>query len=155
MPLFAAKLAELGIVLPKPAVPLAAYVPYVVTGNLAIISGQLPLENGAVKYTGRLEAGMDLADGMAAARLCAVNILAQLQMACDGDLGRVERCVRLGGFVASSPDFFDQPKIVNGASALLLAVFGDAGRHARAAVGVAALPMNASVEVEAMFSLRA
>lgn len=150
----AAKLAACGIALPTPTPPLAAYVPYVVAGDMVVISGQLPMENGAVKYSGRFAAGDDLTAGIAAARLCAVNILAHLQTACGGDLDRVARCVRLGGFVASTPDFFDHPKIVNGASQLMLDVFGEAGRHARAAVGVAALPLNAAVEVEALFSLR-
>ena len=147
-------LASLGIVLPVPTTPVAAYVPYVVTGNLVFLSGQLPMENGVLKYMGTLGAGVDVSTGLAAARLCGLNLLAQLQQACGGDLDRVARCVKLGGFVASTPDFYDHPQVINGASELMIQVFGEAGRHARAAVGVAALPRNAAVEVEAVFELR-
>lgn len=154
MPAILQRLADLGILLPPPAAPVAAYVPFVITDHLVFISGQLPMENGAVRYQGRLGDHIDLATGQAAARLCALNLLAQLQRACDQDWDRVEGCVRLGGFVASALDFFDQPKVLNGASDLMLEVFGEAGRHARAAVGVSALPLNAAVEIEAVFALK-
>lgn len=150
----AARLESLGIVLPQPAAPLAAYVPWVVEGNLLLISGQLPMENGRVRYTGKVGAELDLEAGVAAARLCAINILAQAQAACGGDLERLGRCLRLAGFVSAGPGFIDHPKVINGASELMLAVLGDAGRHARAAVGVSALPLDAAVEIEAMFSLK-
>jgi len=148
------RLQELGLTLPQPAVAVAAYVPYVITGNIVFISGQLPMENGRVAVTGRLGVDVDLATGQRAAQTCALNILAQLNAACGGDLDRVQQCVKLGGFVASGPDFFDQPKVVNGASELMEKVFGAAGKHARFAVGVGNLPMNAAVEVDAVFSLR-
>jgi enamine deaminase RidA (YjgF/YER057c/UK114 family) len=147
------RLTELNIVLPKPAAAVAAYVPYVVTGDLVFISGQLPLEDGAVKIKGALGAGVDLAAGQAAARLCALNILAQVKDACGGDLDRVMRCVKLGGFVASAPGFFDQPKVINGASELIEQVFGPPGKHARFAVGVASLPLGAAVEIDAVFEI--
>lgn len=148
------KLTELGIVLPTPSSPLAAYVPYTIVGKLVFISGQLPYENGKVQITGSLGANVDIATGQKAARLCALNILAHLKTACAGDLDCVSTCVKLGGFVTSAPDFYDQPKIVNGASELMQSVFGDAGRHSRFAVGVTALPLNAAVEIEAIFALR-
>lgn len=148
------RLAKLGLILPPPVAAVAAYVPYVVTGNLVFISGQLPIENGQLKYAGSLGADVDIDTGYAAARLCAINIISQLNAACGGDLGRVERCVRLGGFVASAPGFFDQPKVANGASELIEQIFGEAGKHARAAVGVNNLPRNAAVEVDAIFALK-
>ena len=151
---FTKNLESLGILLPVPAAPVAAYVPYVVTGNLVFLSGQLPMENGVIPYKGRLGAEIDIATGATAARLCAINILAQIREACGGDLDRVARCVRLGGLVASTPDFADHSKVVNGASELMLQVFGEAGRHARTSVGVASLPLNAAVEVEALFALK-
>lgn len=147
-------LAELGIILPTPAAPVAAYVPFVITGNLVFISGQLPLENGELAITGRLGDSVDLATGQKAARLCGLNILAHLSHACGGDLNRVERCVKLGGFVSSTEDFYDHPKVMNGASELMEQVFGPAGQHARFAVGVANLPRNAAVEVDAVFALK-
>jgi enamine deaminase RidA (YjgF/YER057c/UK114 family) len=147
------RLAELGIELPAPAAPAANYVPARLSGNLLVVSGQLPMENGAVRYKGKLGAGVGLEDGQAAARLCAINILAQVRLAC-GDLDRIAACLRLGGFVACAPHFVDHPKVVNGASDLMVAVLGEAGRHARAAVGVPSLPFDAAVEVEGMFELR-
>ncbi|MBT4888223.1 MAG: RidA family protein [Rhodospirillales bacterium] len=146
-----ARLAELGITLPAPAAPVASYVPYVEAGNLVIISGQITMENGEIRYPGKLGAEVSLEDGYQAARLCAVNLLAQLKVACDGDLDRVQRVMRLGGFVACTADFSDHPKVINGASDLMAEVFGDAGKHARAAVGAPSLPLNVSVEVEGMF----
>lgn len=149
-----AKLEELGIVLPMPSTPVAAYVPYTIAGNLVFISGQLPLENGQLKITGLLGGGVDIATGQKAARFCALNILAHLKTACGGDLDRVNACVKLGGFIASASGFFDQAKVMNGASELVQSVWGDAGRHSRFAVGVAVLPLNAAVEVDAIFALR-
>lgn len=148
-----ARLDDLGIQLSTPPKAVANYVPYAVTGNLVIISGQLPIRNGEVAFKGKLGVDQTLEQGQQAARLCAVNILTQLNAACGGDLSRVKACVRLGGFVNCDPAYTDQPKVVNGASDLMVAVFGDAGRHARAAVGVSALPLGASVEVEATFEI--
>ncbi len=147
-------MTERGIILPVPAKAVAAYIPFVITGKLVFISGQLPYENGAVAYKGRagLEVGMEAAQK--AARLCALNVLAQLHLATGGDLDAVERCVKLGGFIASAPDFYDQPQVMNGASELIEEVFGDMGRHARFAVGVSNLPKQATVEIDAIFSLR-
>lgn len=142
-----------GVTLPDAPAPAANYVPFVKTGNLVFVSGQLPLADGECKYLGRLGDDVDLEEGVKAARLCAVNILAQIKMACDGDLSRVTRVVRLGGFVASTPEFEQHPAVINGASDLMAAVFGDAGAHARAAVGVAALPRGVSVEVEGLFEV--
>lgn len=155
MPAIAQRLAELGLTLPVPAAPVAAYVPYVITGNLVFISGQLPLENGELKIKGRLGDDVDIEDGQKAARLCGLNILAHLHKACGGDLDKVERCVKLGGFVSSTADFYDHPKVINGASELMEQIFGPNGQHARFAVGVANLPRNAAVEVDALFTLKA
>ena len=146
-----ARLAQLGITLPAAAAPVAAYVPVVVSGNLAFVSGQLPFIDGKL-VTGRLGEDVALEDGVAAARACGLMILAQLQGA-GIDLDSVVRIVKLGGFVNSTPDFTDQPKVVNGASELMADVFGEAGRHARAAVGVPALPLGAAVEVDAIIEL--
>ncbi len=150
-----ARLAELGISLPEPVAPVANYVPYVITGNLVFISGQVPMVDGKPAVTGKLGAEVSIEDGQRAARICALNVLAQLKAACGGDLDKVRRCVRLGNFVASAPSFSDQPKVANGASDLMVEVFGDAGRHARAAVGSVALPLNVAVEVEAVFEIAA
>ena len=146
------RLAAHSITLPTPAAPAANYVPFVIAGGLLTISGQLPMENGALAVKGKLGGGVSLEDGQRAARLCAINILAQAQAAL-GDLGRIKRCIRLGGFVASTPDFIEQHKVVNGASDLIAAILGEAGIHARAAVGTAALPLDAAVEVEALFAI--
>jgi len=148
-----ARLAELGITLPQPQPPVATYVPFVVTGNLVVISGQLPIADGKLAYSGKLGAGVSVEDGQAAARQCFLNILAHARTACDGDLSRIARLVRLGGFVACTPDFTQHPAIINGASDLAVAIFGDADRHARAAVGVPSLPMDACVEIDAMFEI--
>ena len=148
-----ARLAELGIALPEPAAPAGAYVPYVVTGSLVFVAGQITLENGEIKYKGRLGESMNVDDGYAAARLCGLNLLAQVRGACAGDLDRVKRVVRLGGFVNSAADFTDQAKVINGASDLMVEVFGDAGRHARAAVGSPSLPLGVSVEVDGIFEI--
>lgn len=147
------RLAELGLVLPTPVAAVANYLPFVISGSQVFVSGQLPLLDGKVAVTGRLGAEIGLEDGQNAARLCAINLLAQARAAAGGDLDRVTRLVRLGGFVASTADFTDHPKVINGASDLMVAVLGDAGRHARAAVGVASLPLDAAVEIEALFEL--
>ena len=145
------KLAELGIVLPEPVTPVANYVPFVRTGNFMVVSGQLCLDaEGKLVAKGQLGGGVSIDDGVKAARACAINILAQLKAAL-GDLDKIARVVRLGGFINSAPGFPDGPKVMNGASDLMVAVFGDKGRHARTTIGVAALPMDAAVEVEAAF----
>lgn len=146
------RLAELGISLPAAAAPVAAYVPVVVANGMAHVSGQLPFLDGAL-VTGRLCETVSLEQGAAAARACGLMILAQLQSA--GLLERVERVVKLGAFVNSTPDFTDQPKVANGASELMAEVFGEAGRHARSAVGVPVLPLGAAVEVDAILALAA
>lgn len=148
------RLAALGITLPEPGSPAGNYVPYVIAGDLVYLAGQVAREAGSMKYTGKVGRDLSLDQGHAAARLCAVNLLAQLKAACGGDLDRVERCVRLGGFVSSAPDFFDHPKVVNGASDLIVEVFGERGQHARTAVGAATLPLDSAVEVEAIFQLK-
>lgn len=147
-----ARLAELGITLPSPPAPVAAYVPFVREGNLLFVSGQVPSKDGQVVFTGKLGDDVSVAQGQEAARLCAINLLAQAQAAVG--LENVTRVVKLGGFVACAPSFSDHPQVMNGASELMQAVFGDAGRHARAAVGCPSLPRNASVEVEAVFAVR-
>jgi enamine deaminase RidA (YjgF/YER057c/UK114 family) len=148
-----ARLAELGIELPQAAAPAANYVPYVVSGNLVFVSGQVTVWNGEFHYQGKVGQDLGVEDGQAAARLCALNIVAQVKAACGGDLDRVVRIVRLGGFVNSTPDFTDQPKVINGASDLMAEVFGDKGKHARAAVSAAALPLGVAVEVEAVVEI--
>jgi enamine deaminase RidA (YjgF/YER057c/UK114 family) len=145
------RLAELSIALPSAAAPAANYVPFVQSGNLLFISGQLPFDNGQLLNNGRLGENLGTEQGYLAARQCAINIIAQIKAA--GALEKVRRIVRLGGFVNSTADFIDQPQVVNGASDLFVAVFGDAGRHARAAVGVPALPRGVSVEVDAVVEL--
>ena len=146
-----AKLEELGITLPEAAAPVASYQPLVVSGDTAYVSGQLPFVGGQL-VTGKLGQDVTLERGQEAARACGMMILAQLKAA--GLLERVEQVVKLGGFVASVPDFTDQPKVVNGTSDLMAEVFGDAGRHARSAVGVPVLPLDAAVEVDAIVALR-
>src|SRR5215210_2819407 len=149
----AIRLAQLGILLPKAAAPVAAYVPTVLIGNLLHVSGQLPFDNGEV-MTGRLGEDRDLDYGYAAARACGVMLLAQINKALGG-LARVERIVKLGVFVNSDPRFTAQPKVANGASELMEQVFGEAGRHARSAVGVPVLPLGAAVEIDAIVAVRA
>ncbi len=148
-----AKLAALGLVLPEPAAPVAAYVPVVVAGGLAHVSGQLPFIDG-VLVKGRLGEDVSTGEGFDAAQACGLMILAQLKAAL-GSLSRVERIVKLGAFVCSTADFTDQPKVANGASELMAAVFGEAGKHARSAVGVPVLPLGAAVEVDAIAAVRA
>ena len=149
----AARLRELGITLPEATKPLASYVPYVITHKLVFISGQLPMEGGKPTLTGAVGGAVTVEAAKTAARLCGLHILAQLQAACDGDLDRVRRCVRLGGFVQSVDGFSDQPAVINGASELMLEIFKENGKHARTAVSVNALPFNASVEVESLFEI--
>jgi enamine deaminase RidA (YjgF/YER057c/UK114 family) len=147
------KLADLGIVLPTPAAPIANYVGFVRTGNLLVVSGQICLgPDGKLVATGKLGETVSLEDGQMAARACAINLIAQLKVAL-GDLDKVVRVVRLGGFINSEPTFVDGPKVMNGASDLMVQVFGDKGRHARTTVGVASLPVDAAVEVEGLFEV--
>jgi enamine deaminase RidA (YjgF/YER057c/UK114 family) len=147
------RLAELNIKLPEPPAPVASYVPYVVSGKLVFISGQVTLAKGGLQYVGIVGKDLSLEDGKSAARLCAINLLAQLKAAAGGDLDRVTRCVRLGVFVNAVPGFTQHPEVANGASDLIVEVLGDAGRHARAAVGAGSLPRNVAVEVDATFEL--
>ena len=147
------KLSDLGITLPAVSPPIANYVGFVRSGNLLFVSGQLCLgADGQLVAKGKLGAGVTVEDGQKAARACAVNLLAQLKAAL-GDLDKVQRVVRLGGFISSAPSFLDGPKVMNGASDLVVEVFGDRGRHARTTVGVAVLPLDAAVEVEGVFEV--
>jgi enamine deaminase RidA (YjgF/YER057c/UK114 family) len=139
--------------LPQATAPIANYVPYTVSGKLVVVSGQVSVRDGKAEFVGKLGRDISIADGQEAAKLCALNIIAHLKSACGGDLDKVKRVLRLGGFVNCMPEFTDMPQVVNGASNLMVEVFGDAGKHARAAVGVASLPLGVSVEVEAMFEL--
>lgn len=148
-----ARLAELGLEVPAAQPPVATYVPFARTGNLVVISGQLPMKDGKPAVLGKLGESVTLEQGQEAARLCFLNIVAHLRNACDGDLDRVVRLVRLGGFVACAPGFTQHPAVINGASDLAVAIFGDAGRHARAAVGVPSLPLDAAVEIDAMVEI--
>lgn len=148
-----ARLAELGIELPTPTSPVANYVPYVQTGKTVFIAGQVTLWNGERRFVGKLGAGMDSKQGQEAAKLCALNLIAQAKAACGGDLDRIVRWVKLGGFVNCTPEFGEQPAVINGASDLLVQVFGDKGKHARAAVGVASLPFGVAVEIDAVIEI--
>ena len=150
-----ARLAEHGLSVPEPGPAAGNYVPHVVTGKLVFLAGQIPVENGERKYIGKVGRSITLEEAYNAAELCGLSLLARLKAACDGDLDRVVRCVKLVGFVNCADDFGDQPKVVNGASDLMVKVFGDAGRHARSAVGVSSLPFGVAVEVEAIFEIRA
>lgn len=144
-------LNRLGITLPDAPAPAANYVPYVVAGNMVYVSGQLPLVDGKLSVTGHVGKNVSTEEAASQARLCAINLLAQLKAACGGDLSRVKQVVKLGGFVACTDDFTDQPEVINGASDLMVEVFGDAGRHARFAVGSNTLPRGTCVEVEGTF----
>ncbi len=147
------KLVELGIVLPTPGAPIANYVGFVRSGNLLMVSGQLCLDGeGKLVAKGKLGAGVSVEDGQKAARTCAINLLAQLKAAL-GDLDKVARVVRLGGFINADPNFLETPKVMNGASDLMVTAFADKGRHARTTVGVAVLPLDAAVEVEGLFEV--
>lgn len=150
---FEARLAELGIDLPNAAPPAANYVPARKSGSLIYIAGQVPTAGGKDQYVGKVGQDVSIEDAQKAARLCAINILAQLRTALGGSLSGVVGCVRLGGFVNTTPEFGDHPKVINGASDLMVEVFGDAGRHARAAVGCNSLPRNVAVEVDAIFEV--
>lgn len=150
---FETRLAEMGVTLPDAPAPAANYVPWAISGDLVIVSGQISVENGQL-ITGKLGADMDVAAGQAAARVCAINLLAQVRAACGGDLDRLDRVIRLGGFVNATPDFTAHPQVVNGASDFMAEALGEAGRHARAAVGCASLPMGVAVEVEGMFRIK-
>jgi len=147
------RLAELGIVLPTPAKPIANYVPWVRTGNLIYISGQGAVKDGKIEYTGKVGDTLSIEDAIASARLTAINIIAHLRDACGGDLDRVKRVVKLLGLVNCTPAFGEHPKVINGASDLMVEVFGDKGRHARSAVGAPSLPFGLSVEVEAIVEI--
>ncbi|MBA4759391.1 RidA family protein [Sphingosinicella sp.] len=148
-----ARLAELGITLPKASAPAANYVPTVLHGNTLYISGQIPFREDGTLVLGRLGEDMDVAAGQATARLCGIGILAQAQAAL-GSLDRIERVLKLGAFVSSTANFFDQPKVANGCSDLMVEVLGDAGRHARSAVGVPALPLGVAVEIDAVIAVK-
>lgn len=146
------RVKELGYDIPVAAAPAANYVPYVVSGSILHIAGQLPMLEGRLAVTGHLGKDVDVAAGQKAAELCAVNLLAQAKAAL-GDLSRIRRVIKINGFVASAPDFVEQHLVINGASNLLVGALGDAGRHARAAVGMAALPLNAAVEIDAIMEI--
>lgn len=151
MSVVAKRLQELEIALPTPVQPVANYLPYRWSGSLLFIAGQIPLQDGQLPYLGKVGVDLSIEQGQAAARLCAINILAQVNAALNGNLDRVNACLKLGGFVNCAADFSEQPTVVNGASDLMVDVFGDKGRHARAAVGSNALPRNVAVEVDAIF----
>jgi enamine deaminase RidA (YjgF/YER057c/UK114 family) len=148
-----ARLKELGITLPTPPAPVASYVPYVISGKQVFTSGQIPMAPDGIKYAGIVGKELSVEDGQAAARLCAVNVIAQVKAACGGDLDKVVRCVKLVVFINAVPGFTQQPEVANGASNLIGEVFGDAGKHARSAVGAGSLPRNVACEVEAIFEL--
>ena len=147
------KLKTLGYDLPAPAAPAANYVPYVISGAHIFVAGQIPFLNGTPMHQGVLGADFSLEQGVAAAQACALNILAQVNHAVDGDWGRVKKCVKLGGLVSCVPEFTDHPLVVNGASELIVAAMGDAGRHARFAVGAPSLPLGVAVEIDAVFEI--
>jgi enamine deaminase RidA (YjgF/YER057c/UK114 family) len=148
-----AKLAELKIVLPSPMPPIANYVPYVIAGDLVFISGQLPTVDGRVAWSGKVGVAIGVEEAAKACRQSFINLLVHLKVACDGDLDRVVQVVRLGGFIAAGPEFAQHAVPMNGASDLAVAVFGEAGRHARTTIGVASLPLDATVEVEGLFRI--
>ena len=145
---------DLKIQLPKPSAPVANYLPYVVVGSLVFVSGQIPMGFNGIEFDGKVGADLSVEDGQKAARLCALNLIAQLREACSGDLDRVTRVVKLGGFVNCTETFSQQPQVINGASDLMVDVFGDMGKHSRSAVGVANLPMNVAVEIDGIFEIR-
>ena len=148
-----ARLAELGIALPEAPAAMANYVPFVITGNLVHVAGQIPLGPGGPEFIGKVGAGISLEDGVTAARLCAINLVAQIRNACGGDLDRVRRVVKLSGFVNCVDDFDQHPVLLGGASDLMVEIFGEAGRHARFAVGVSSLPANVPVEIDGLFEI--
>jgi enamine deaminase RidA (YjgF/YER057c/UK114 family) len=148
-----AKLAELGIAVPAAAAPIANYIGYNIVGSMVVVSGQIPLVDGKIAVAGKVGAGVSIEQAQAAARICFVNLLAQVKAATGGDLDRVKRVVRLGGFIAAGPDFTQHALVMNGASDMAVAVFGEKGRHARTTIGVPSLPGDAAVEVEGMFEI--
>ncbi len=148
------KLTSLGITIPQAAAPVANYVGFVKTGSQVVISGQLPLENGELKYVGKVGSQISPEDAKKAARLCAINLISQVKSACGGNLDKVVRCVKLGVFVNADATFTDHPAVANGASDLMVEVFGDAGKHARAAVGSGSLPRGVAVEIDAIFEIK-
>ena len=148
-----ATLEKLGITLPEAAAPAANYIPYTISGNLVYVSGQVPFVDGKITYQGKVGQDFTVEEAADCARICALNILAQVKAACGGDLDRVTRCVKLGGFVNCVDGFGQQPTVINGASDLMVDVFGDKGRHARFAVGTNALPLNVAVEIDAIFEI--
>ena len=147
------RLNEMGITVPDAPAPAANYVPWVKSGNMIYVAGQVPFVDGKLTATGHLGDNASVEDGYEQAKICAINLIAQVKAACDGDLDRVVRVVKLGGFVASTPDFTQQPAVVNGASDLMVATFGDAGKHARFAVGSSVLPLGCLVEVDGVFEI--
>jgi len=151
---FEKKLAELGVSLPDAPAPAANYVPFVTIGTTVYVSGQISMADGAL-ITGKIGSDLTTEEGAAAARSCAISLLAQVKKACGGDLDKLKRVVKLTGFVNSTPDYADQPKVVNGASDFLVEALGDAGRHARSAVSAGALPLNVAVEIEGIFEIEA
>ena len=154
MSIVEAKINSIGINLPTPAAPVANYVGFVKSGNQVFVSGQLPLDSGKLQYVGKVGSEISADDAKKAARLCAINILAQMKVACEGNLDQVVRCVKLGIFVNGDANFKDHPAVANGASDLIAEVFGDAGKHARAAVGSGSLPFGVAVEVDAIFEIK-
>lgn len=148
-----ARLADLGITLPEAAAPAANYVPWVISGNLVFVSGQLPMADGKPGFIGKVGREFDTATGAEAAKACCIGILAQLKAALDGDLDRVVRCVKLGGFINAIPEFLEHPMVINGASDLMVGALGEAGRHSRFAVGVGSLPFGVAVEIDALFEI--
>ena len=147
------RLKTLGIVLPEAAAPVANYAPYTITNNLVFISGQIPFVDGKIKYPGRLGENITITEAQEAARLCGINLIAQLNNACGGNLDRLTQVVKITGFVSSTPDFTDQAIVINGTSDLMFEVFENKGKHARAAIGCSALPLGAAVEVDAIFEI--
>ncbi len=153
MPIIDARLKELGITLAPPPKPVASYVPFTISSHQVFISGQVPISDGALKYVGKLGVDFSVEVGQAAAQLCAINILSVLREACEGNLDRVVRCLKVNVFVNATPDYDKQPEVANGASDLFVAVFGEAGKHARAAIGMGSLPRGVAVEVDAVFEI--
>ena len=147
------KIVALGLQIPESILPVGNFVPYVVANNLVYVSGQIPLQGGRPAFVGKLGRDFTVEEGQKAARICALQVLGIIKDACGGDLSKVVRCVRLGGFINSLPEFTNQPQVMNGASDLMVSVFGDSGRHARAAVGVNSLPAGVAVEVDAIFEI--
>jgi len=147
------RLENLGIILPEPIAPIANYVPFVQSGNQIFISGQLPIKNGEVKFVGKVGDEISIEEGQKAARICAINIIANLNLACEGDLDRVKKCVKLGIFINAVSDFANHPIVANGASDLMVEVFGEKGKHARFAMGAGSLPRGVAVEVDAIFEI--